>query len=172
MTLKDLISSNCWLNVELKMKELNFDRSIEGLSSVYDKLCTTAAVESDIFINIEEKKDSDSSWFEVFGKKSIKDLDYNATFALEFTPWEEWLGMEIDTNTLYKFDDLEIICRCLLEMTFISLDEEEIKKEINLIDSRIQTMFDSDFDESNFVSWEAVKEMLESFKDDQEEEKE
>lgn len=49
--------------------------------------------------------------------------------GLDFTPWEQWLGMEIEGNTYNSFTALEIICHSIYEMTFYSFDENEIKKK-------------------------------------------
>ena len=56
-----------------------------------------------------------------------------STLALEFTPWDEWLGMDIDQSSLKDFSSYEIICHCLDEMTFMGFDQEEIKNEMDKI---------------------------------------
>jgi len=40
-------------------------------------------------------------------------------YAIEFTEWKQWLGMDIASVTLKRFLELEIITHCLYEMTFI-----------------------------------------------------
>jgi hypothetical protein len=47
-------------------------------------------------------------------------------FSLEFEPWNEWLGMAIDADTLNAYPPSEIVAHCLHEMTFFGFDETEI----------------------------------------------
>jgi hypothetical protein len=54
---------------------------------------------------------------------------------LEFTRWSEWLGMQIDKTSIKNFTELEIISRCLFEMTFMGFDENEIQEELNKINN-------------------------------------
>ena len=53
----------------------------------------------------------------------------NQTWAIEFEPWENWLGMEIDTKTYKKYNKLDVICHCLYEMTFAGFSNKKVKKE-------------------------------------------
>ena len=43
------------------------------------------------------------------GIEIIDEHGVNHSFALEFSPWEEWLGMRISQSTLKKYSELEII---------------------------------------------------------------
>lgn len=69
------------------------------------------------------------------------------SYAIEFTPWKEWLGMEIHPNSLADFSELEIIAHCLYEMTFVGFEEEDIQEElqhINQISEDYKNMSDED----------------------------
>lgn len=57
----------------------------------------------------------------------------NESYALEFQPWSEWLGMEINKESLVRFSHNEIVGYCLHEMTTFGYDEEKIKSEYEKI---------------------------------------
>ena len=54
-------------------------------------------------------------------------------WGLDFTPWAEWLCMEIEEETIDKFSEIEILCHCLWEMTFYGFKETKIKKKLKLL---------------------------------------
>ena len=58
---------------------------------------------------------------------------YTNSLAIEYTPWNEWLGMPIDKDSLRNFSELEIIAHCLIEMTFAGFEQEDIQSEIDRI---------------------------------------
>lgn len=51
------------------------------------------------------------------------------TYAIEFEPWENWLGMKIHPTTFKICSQLDIVCHCLWEMTFTGFTNEDVKKE-------------------------------------------
>ena len=53
---------------------------------------------------------------------------------IEFTPWREWLGMEINGSTLKQFNETEILSHCLCEMTYAGFNEGENQNESLLFD--------------------------------------
>ena len=50
----------------------------------------------------------------------FKDLLNNSevSYGIEFTPWEEWLGMTIEPASLEAFDEVAILAHCLWERTW------------------------------------------------------
>jgi len=88
-----------------------------------------------------------TAWVEVSGKngKTIRedeDLNYNnwlsdeqldkeVTYAIEFTPWNEWCGMQIDPDALKTFTPVDIVVHSLWEMTYISHNEMDIENTQN-----------------------------------------
>ena len=55
-------------------------------------------------------------------------LNSEVGYALDFTPWNEWLGMEIDEISFQKLTKDEV-CACILwEMTFHGFSEEPIQE--------------------------------------------
>ena len=52
-------------------------------------------------------------------------------YSLTAMPWREWLGMEVDKETLENMSVADILGNCLYEMTWWGYDEEDIKKNIS-----------------------------------------
>lgn len=102
----------------------------------------------------------ESSDYEYF-KDNISDEAANAesTYAIEFSPWEKWLGMEIDSATIKQFSFVEIIVHSLFEMTFISFDQSEIQEEIEELNSRVEEInnMTEEEKEKKLIPWEQVK---------------
>ena len=61
------------------------------------------------------------------------DENTNETYALDYEPWDEWLGMGITKETLDKFESCQIVAHCLWEMTFVSFDETEIQAQLTYL---------------------------------------
>ena len=51
------------------------------------------------------------------------------TWAFDFYTWDKWLGMEIYEATLIEYREIDIICRCLNDMTFWGFTQESVQKE-------------------------------------------
>jgi hypothetical protein len=49
------------------------------------------------------------------------------SYAIEYTPWEQWLGMHFTAASL-KYPEIDLIAHCLWEMTWSGFDQEEIQK--------------------------------------------
>ena len=96
----------------------------------------------------------DEPFTEVVGKdgtlnKELEDFKYlnkseaseyansEVEYALDFHPWEEWLGMEIDTGTHQKYAYPEILAHCLWEMTFMGFDQDAICEEKQELERRV-----------------------------------
>lgn len=71
-----------------------------------------------------EKDDEDNLHLDVYGVDETKEC-----FALDFTPWNKWLGFPILQKSIDEFGVLSFIFNCLNEMSFISFDEEDIQRE-------------------------------------------
>lgn len=71
-----------------------------------------------------EKDDEDNLYLDVYGVDETKEC-----FALDFTPWNKWLGFPILQKSIDEFGVLSFIFNCLNEMSFISFDEEDIQRE-------------------------------------------
>ncbi len=63
------------------------------------------------------------------GKNPNVEMEY----ALDFTRWQEWLGMKVVT----KRDGLTALCYCLWEMTYHGWSQQPIQRRINEMTKRI-----------------------------------
>ena len=85
-------------------------------------------------IDIERVGRGKNAYFSVSGvcnQKGIKQL-----YAIEYTPWSEWLGCEVDRKVLRKMTSEEIAAHCLWEMTFAGFTQDKIRREINMLRRR------------------------------------
>ena len=48
-------------------------------------------------------------------------------FGLLLMDWDEWLGMEIEAETLEKYSELDILCHCFWEMTWVAIPWKRLK---------------------------------------------
>lgn len=140
MTLKQIIKNYTWLNIKLKLLGLYPDEedSLLAYEAVFEKLIFMKPITSDIMLQLSKKEDDfdGSSYVDVSGKDLNPDPNmpyFTDNCAIEFTPWNQWLGMEITKDTLANFTELEIFCHSLYEMTFIDFEEESIQDEMKRI---------------------------------------
>lgn len=142
MNLKQIIKNYTWLNIKPKLLELYSEEEENGNLALYEevleKLRFMHPVSSDIMLNITYQQDDfDNKTYVYVGGKDLNPDPNLSIFtdacAIEFTPWNQWLGMEITENTMHDFSELEILCHSLYEMTFIDFNEESIQNEIERI---------------------------------------
>ena len=147
MKLIDLIRSNNWLSVELTLSQLYPDQGkmLDQYRNVFENLKNLEPVDNKMRIVLTEHDcdpDDESeikTYVDVSARDDAEDENGSAiSYAIEFTAWKKWLGMDLDTETIKKFSELEIIAHCLYEMTFIGYDEEEIQEERNSIEKTIE----------------------------------
>lgn len=166
MTLKQLIQNNSWLSVQLTFIDLYPDerKSIEAYEIVYSELQMMAAEPNKMIIHLKEQVDEfdNETYVEVSGvhpDEPPSTPEINNSYSLEFTPWTEWLGMQIDNEVFEKFTEPEILSHILFEMTFIAFDEEEIQQEKAELDKRIEEIENMTEEEKQreFIPWEEMK---------------
>lgn len=173
MKLQQLIKSYSWLSVEIIFKNLYpDDESIEAHKRVFETLQTLEPLESTISILIKNVKDDydGSSFIDVsgFDNSFIREKEFDTPYTgLELTEWENWLGMEIEKETLLNFSELEIICHSLYEMTFMGYSQEEIKEQRNSINGKIEQIKNMTEEErkNNFKS---LDDLLKEINDEEE----
>ena len=174
MTLKQIIKNYTWLNIKQKLLELYPDEEENGnlpfYEEVLEKLRFMSPISSDIMLNITWQQDDfdDEKYVDVSGK----DLNPDTTLpvvtdacAIEFTPWNKWLGMEVTENTLKDFTELEILCHSLYEMTFVYFEEESIQDEIKRIHD-IKDEYDNMSEEERRKNTKSLDDLLKELGDD------
>ncbi len=145
MNLLELINTNKWLSVQFTLLSLYPDQEDNLISykSIYSQLQQSNALNKNIQIVLTQYFDEETnekSYVDVSGfKESQNQVALSESYAIEFFPWKEWLGMKIKKETLVEFNELEIISHCLYEMTFVGYNEEEIQKQFSSInDSMVE----------------------------------
>lgn len=147
MKLNNLIKSNHWLSVQLTLLQLypGQEAMVDDYRNVFEKLKCLVPEDYDMNIVLNEyDRDPDDeseirTYVDVSGRKDegISDSITNS-YALEFVEWKKWLGMDLASETITNFSELEIIAHCLYEMTFVDYNEDEIKEQFNAINDRIE----------------------------------
>ena len=144
MKLLELIKTNNWLSVQYMLLNLYPDQEDNLISyqSIYIQLQQSSASKTNMQIVLTQYFDEETnekSYVDVSGLKKSNDQDtVMESYAIEFVPWKEWLGMTINKDTLAEFNELEIISHCLYEMTFVGYNEEEIQEQFSAINDSME----------------------------------
>ncbi|MFA5154727.1 MAG: DUF6557 family protein [Clostridia bacterium] len=130
MTLKELISEFKTKDILKRLIKLYPDqkKSVIGYINVLKELSKLKPKSDKMQILIEKEYDKydKKSYLHVCAIDSKKQ-----TYAIEFEPWNTWLGMEINPQSYKICSELDIICHCLYEMTFVGFSNEKVKQERN-----------------------------------------
>ena len=139
MKFVEIIKTNNWLSVASTLLKLypNQGKNIEAYKAIFSKLQKMKPLKSKTKIVVEQHyKDKSNShdWVEVSGSELDMINGEKIKLLIEFTPWREWLGMEINGSTLKQFNETEILSHCLCEMTYAGFNEGENQNESLLFD--------------------------------------
>ena len=141
MKLHDLIQKHIWKDIRDAIVRLypDHESELEGYHQVFEKLKTLSPTSSDLQLRIDLVYSEHAGEYHI-ETKSIhpgqQATKTGALFVLEFTPWSDWLGMELHAQTLENFSEFDIIAHCLYEMTFFGFSLEDIRKTANAIVER------------------------------------
>jgi hypothetical protein len=103
---------------------------------VFENLKTIEPVKTDMKIIIRHtENESYTGW-------CTDGISDGETYALDFTAWNEWLGMEIDEETMKTLKLYEIAAHCLWEMTYVGYDEDVIGKKRNEVNASVNELHD------------------------------
>lgn len=92
-----------------------------------------------ILLNHEMNIEDDTPDIDVCGietdqlSRPHEDQAARELWALDFTDWSTWLGMQIAPETLAEFSEVEIIVHCMDEMTFWGFSQARIKKKFDYL---------------------------------------
>jgi hypothetical protein len=172
MKLINLIKSNSWLSIELTLLRLYPDQKeiIDDYRHVYEQLLIMPVINNDMKIVLTEHEsdtddpDLNATYVDVSGKD---EKDPSIGYALEFTEWSKWLGMDIELNSLKTFSELEIVAHCLFEMTFIGYDEPEIQAQRQALENSMED-FKKMTDEEKEQRTISLDDFLKNLEDDEE----
>ena len=139
MKLKEIICQSDWQDVAIAIVTEHpcQRKNLEGFRIVFDTLLLMEPTESEYRIQIERRDDmpdSEYTYPDVFGVKEGDEISY----SLVFTPWTEWLGMDVCQETIETLLPSQITAYCLHEMTFFGFTEEQRKRQETLLDESIK----------------------------------
>lgn len=124
--------------------------NLDGYRETLSRLRSLEPVPGNIRIVLTEtpsdEDDDGDPWIDVSGKDGTLNHETHpfplftdeakqwgekeASKGIEFTPWNQWLGMTIDHDTVASFSMTDILVHCLWEMTFAGFDQTEIHDRI------------------------------------------
>ena len=133
MILKDLIQECKWNNVRYELLEEYSDvfDIIKSFEQVYSQLKKLEPKQNRIKIKIQKVNDiynENKGFVAVSG--IMKGQELGSTYNISAINWQDWLGMEIENETINKFSFNQIVSYCLYEMTFFGFDQEKIKNKL------------------------------------------
>lgn len=99
--------------------------------------------------------------------EQILRLPHIDSYGYEFSPWEEWLGLQVDLESMKYFGLAECIADILSEMTFNGMtreSQEERREELEESANELQRILDMPEEEqkNHLISWDEVRRELES----------
>jgi hypothetical protein len=118
MKFADIIQSNSWFSVKTILLQLypKQKKNISGFEKVFNSLSQFKPLQTNISLQLIRVLSDDDieEYIDVSGYLNDQipsENDPGNSLALEFTPWEEWLGMEIDKQSLcdYLLEYLPIV---------------------------------------------------------------
>ncbi|MEA3416713.1 MAG: DUF6557 family protein [Thermodesulfobacteriota bacterium] len=150
MKFAELVCKYDWGEIRPAILRLypNDQKNISGFKMVFEQLQTPMPAETNMRIILKEvfdefeneryicvsgvdgtlKKEENPEIF-----KDDKIGNQEVSYGIEFTDWEEWLGMDIDPESTSNYHEPDIIAHCLWEMSFYGYTQEAIKKTIDMI---------------------------------------
>ena len=162
MTFKDLLNRHPWAAVKYRLMELYPGEAyrVDAYAEVYDTLVSLSPCATDMRIVLEEacQPESDEKpYVDVSGCNSTlrkeqeefaryggdpdsEIANSEVSYGIEFTPWEEWLGMTIEPASLEAFDEAAILAHCLWEMTFFGFDQGVIQAQLRELQKTVDEL--------------------------------
>jgi hypothetical protein len=124
MTFKELLSQSHWLDVQAELTRL-FPAYVEYTDSyrlAYDELRRLKPDDGNIRLFIGRYDPHGIIPFYVLGF----DGDCPKGVCLKFSPWEKWLGVNVDGSLLIQYEQTEVIAICLYDMTWAGFSSEDV----------------------------------------------
>jgi hypothetical protein len=137
---KDIIGVCSFTKVKDALLRLYPDQKklIKGYKYVFKtlKLMRPIYSKEGMIIDIERVGRGKNAYFSVSGVCTQGGM--KQSYAIEYMPWSEWLGCEVDRKVLRKMTREEIAAHCLWEMTFAGFTQDRIRREINMLRKRVK----------------------------------
>ncbi|MBI5026651.1 MAG: hypothetical protein HZC12_08030 [Nitrospirae bacterium] len=127
---KNIIGACVFKNVKEALLRLYPDqkKNIKGYKYVFQTLRLTRPRYSKegMVIDISKLGRGRKAYFSVSGVCTEKGI--KQSYAIEYMPWSEWLGCEVDKQVFKKMPKEEIAAHCLWEITFMGFTQNKIRK--------------------------------------------
>lgn len=158
-TLADLLAACSWPETKAALLWLYpaEEQALDGYLRVYRNLRTLTPEPGKMRIAIrlaEFQDDEAKEWHEVFGRDGTlnceqDDFRYsryapNSEFgqaevrwSLSLTPWEKWLGMSIEPDTLTSYPPVQVLAHCLWEICFHGFTQTQVKVTLDELQRRV-----------------------------------
>jgi len=143
MNLKELISKYNYEIIITRLIQLYPEQRRKGYRKALKELSNLEVKSSKMKLNVYKYFDKDDKRYYIYvdGKDENNDV-----WAIEFTDWNEWLGMKIEAKSMQEFTLLDIVCHALWEMTFCGYSQKKIKEERNELKRRIDSIKEEDLE--------------------------
>ena len=131
MTFAEVLERSLWGEVEAELLYSYPDAESElgKFETVFRSLLYLTPVDSSLRIVISEAKEA-GELPEVSGRDDASEFkngdSEDIEYALDFQPWDEWLGMSIDPLALQTLGLARVAAHCLYELTFWGFSESEV----------------------------------------------
>jgi hypothetical protein len=137
MKLHDLISTTADQQTLAAVEAID-PNNIRGYEVVLRRLKSLQPAATEWRVVLGPPIDPEDNLLDIFGRKPGDPRRY----AIEFNPWAEWLGMEVEVEGV-DLTPPQMIAQCLYEMTFIGFDEDAIQEQREEIDRRVDEITDN-----------------------------
>jgi len=101
-------------------------KELSGYQKALDELRSLKKKGNPMMIVVDKVVDEEETYASVSGLKPREEMSY----GLEYSPWEEWLGMKIHESSRRHYNYLDIVTHCLWELTWRGYTNQEVKDEI------------------------------------------
>jgi hypothetical protein len=131
MKFAEIIARYAWPEVEPVYLQLypKEKRSRRKAREAFDYIQSLKPADSKMRILIEFQDDEGGGYHSVSGKDgTVRAGGPEENYALFLMDWDEWLGMEIEEDTLDRYSELGILCHGFWEMTWCGYSMEKVKK--------------------------------------------
>lgn len=139
MKLKNLVDHVSWEEVAKVLKteyKEDWNKSFFGFENVFNRLKEMEPEEIEGEIVVGYAKDFiDGGEF-----IAVSHLINGEFFVPSFTPWNEWLGMQVSEDSLKRFSPAEIVGHSLWEMTFHGFSERKVEDAKNDLIKAIKSL--------------------------------
>jgi hypothetical protein len=141
ITLNDLIAQVKFDDIKKALIENypNQTRNIEGYEKVFNELQLMTPVartnenwQLDVHM-VNPLFEDEEPYMDVSGLW-LNSTEPEQHWALEFTPWEEWLSIFVNKQQVETLGKETYVAHCLWEMTFNGFEQETIQDKINMLD--------------------------------------